>query len=174
MLQLRKKNWLLLSKKKVKIKFIYWTMLGTTNYFTDLLLSLACWLRLERRLRVYNAGLKVDAGQEILTVIMTSCYKNACSYKRHTVVHHAFCFWRFALLFLGLKTHYHESLCIHFTYYCLFLSLIKNFKGPFKATSFSVTACCITEETCNEIILLRLSFNLKHAITIKSSSTMYN
>jgi len=33
-------------------------------------------------------------------------YENVCSY---TVVRHAFCFWRFALLFLGLATHYHES-----------------------------------------------------------------
>jgi len=31
-------------------------------------LSLVCWLRLARRLYVYNAGLKVDISQEILTV----------------------------------------------------------------------------------------------------------
>jgi len=40
---------------------------------------------------------------------MTSYYENVRSCKRHTVVRHAFCFWRFALLFLGLATHYHES-----------------------------------------------------------------
>ena len=28
---------------------------------------------------------------------------------RHTVVRRTFCFWRFALLFLGLATHYRES-----------------------------------------------------------------
>jgi len=31
-----------------------------------------CWLMLARRLCVYNAGLKVDARREILTVVMTS------------------------------------------------------------------------------------------------------
>jgi len=43
-------------------------------------------------------GLKVDAAQEILTMIMKSNDKNVCSCERHTVVHHAFCFGdRFAL-----------------------------------------------------------------------------
>jgi len=32
--------------------------------------------------------------------------ENVRSCKRHTVVHRAFCFWRFTLLFLGLVTHY--------------------------------------------------------------------
>ena len=55
---------------------------------------------LERRLCVYNAGLKVDASREILTVVMMSYYENVYSCKRHTVVRRTFCFWRFALLFL--------------------------------------------------------------------------
>jgi len=39
-------------------------------------------------------GLKVDAAQEILTVIMTSNDETVLSCKRHTVVCRAFCFWR--------------------------------------------------------------------------------
>ena len=64
---------------------------------------------LGRRLCVYSAGLKVDVGQEILTVVMTSYYKNVRSCKRHTVFRRTFCFWRFALLFLGLATYYRKS-----------------------------------------------------------------
>jgi len=64
---------------------------------------------LERRLCIYNAGLKVDASQEILTVVMMSYYKNVRLCKRLTVVRRAFRLWRFALLFLGLATHYRES-----------------------------------------------------------------
>ena len=64
---------------------------------------------LERRLCVYHAGLKVDVSREILTVVMMSYYETVRSCKRHTVVCRAFCFWRFALLFLGLVTHYRES-----------------------------------------------------------------
>ena len=59
--------------------------------------------------RLYNEGLKVDASQEILTVVMKSNYENVRLCKRHTVVCRAFCFWRFTLLFLGLATHYRES-----------------------------------------------------------------
>ena len=64
---------------------------------------------LERRLCVYNVGLKVDTSQEILTAVMRSYYENVSSGKRHTVVRRAFCFWQFALLFLVLATHYRES-----------------------------------------------------------------
>ena len=39
---------------------------------------------LERRLCVYNAGLKVDTSREILTVVMTSYYENVCSCKTHS------------------------------------------------------------------------------------------
>ena len=41
---------------------------------------------LERRLCVYNAGLKVDTSREILTVVMMSYCENVRSCKRHTVV----------------------------------------------------------------------------------------
>jgi len=44
-------------------------MLGMIN---RLLLSLGCWLMLARRFCVFNSGLKVDAAQEIFTVIMMS------------------------------------------------------------------------------------------------------
>jgi len=37
--------------------------------------------------------LKVDASQEILTVVMMSYYENVRLCKRHTVVCPAFCFW---------------------------------------------------------------------------------
>ena len=57
-----------------------------------MLLSLACWLMLERRLCVYNVGLKVDVSREILTVVMMSYYENVCSSKRHTAVCHTFYF----------------------------------------------------------------------------------
>jgi len=49
---------------------------GNNKLLHWLLLSLACWLMLARRLCGYNAGLKVDASQEILTVVMMSYYKN--------------------------------------------------------------------------------------------------
>jgi len=96
-------------RKKAKTKFIYLDDAGNDKLLHWLLLSLACWLMLARRLCVYNADLKIDTSQEILTVVMMSYYENVHSCKRHTVVHHTFCFWRFTLLFLGLATHYRES-----------------------------------------------------------------
>jgi len=63
-----------------------------------------------RRFCILNAGLKVDADREILTVIMMSIDKNVRSCKRHTVVRRAHVlFLAIALPFLGLATHYHES-----------------------------------------------------------------
>jgi len=59
-----------------------------------------------RRFCVFNAGLKVVADREILTVIMTSNDENVHSCKRHTVVRRALVI---ALPFLGLATHYCES-----------------------------------------------------------------
>jgi len=109
MWRLRKENWLLLSKKKVKTKFIYSDDAGNNKLLHWLLSSLACWLMLERRLCVYNAGLKVDTSRKILTVIMASYNENVHSCKRHTVVCRAFCFWRFPFLFLRLATYYCES-----------------------------------------------------------------
>ena len=44
-----------------------------------------------------------------------SYYENVRLCKRHTVVRHAFCFWRFTLLFLDLATHYHESWLVSLT-----------------------------------------------------------
>jgi len=96
-------------KNKAKTKFIYLDDAGNNKLFHWLLLSLAWWLMLERRLCVYNAGLKVDTSQEVLTVIMTSYYKNVRPCKRHIAVCRAFCFWQFALPFLGLVTHYCQS-----------------------------------------------------------------
>ena len=96
-------------RKKMWKKFTYLDDDRNDKLLHWLLLSLVCWLMLERRLCVYNVGLKVDANREILTVIMMSCYKKVHSCKRHTIVRRAFCFWRFALLFLGLSTHYRES-----------------------------------------------------------------
>jgi len=56
-----------------------------------------------KKVFVFNVGLKVDAAQEILTVIMTSNDKTICSCKRHTVVCRAFCFWRLLCPFLALR-----------------------------------------------------------------------
>jgi len=71
---------------------------------------------LERRLCVYNAGfnwgLKVDASREIdcdYDVILRNTFARGRVKGVHTVVRRAFCFLRFALLFLGLMTHYRES-----------------------------------------------------------------
>jgi len=58
---------------------------------------------LVRRFCVFNAGLRVDTVREILTVIMTSYDENVCSCKRHTVVCHAFCFWRSLCPFLASR-----------------------------------------------------------------------
>jgi len=76
-------------------------MLGMKKILNRLLLSLGCWLMLARRFCVYNEGLKVDAAQETLTVIMMSNDENVRSCKRHTVVHRAFCFWRLLCPFLA-------------------------------------------------------------------------
>jgi len=90
-------------RKKVKTKFIDLDHAGNDKLLNRLLLSLECWLMLARRFCVYNAGLKVDAAQEILTVIMTSNDKNVHSCKRHTVIRHAFCFWRSLCPFLASR-----------------------------------------------------------------------
>jgi len=104
MLQLRKENWLLLSKKKkVETKFIDSDHAGNDKLLNQLVLSLGCWLMLARRFCVYNMGLKVDTAREILTVIMTSNDENACSCKRHTVVHCVLCFWRSLCPFLSSR-----------------------------------------------------------------------
>jgi len=58
---------------------------------------------LARRFCVYNAGLKVDAAQEILTVIMTANDESVRSCKRHTVVCRVFCFWRSLYIFLASR-----------------------------------------------------------------------
>jgi len=65
---------------------------GNEKLLNQLLLSLVCWLMLAGRFCVCNAGLKVDAVQEILSVIITSNDKNVRSCKRHTVVRCTFCF----------------------------------------------------------------------------------
>ena len=120
-------------EKKVKTKFIYLDDAGNDKLLLIhwLLLSLACWLMLKKRLCVYNEGLKVDASQEILTMIMTSYYENVRSCKRPTTVHRVFCFWRFTLLFLGLATHYCESWYSH----------CRSLKAH---TTLSYTLCCIS------------------------------
>jgi len=66
-------------------------MLGMTNYLTDCFyLWGQCWQ--EGFTYVYNAGLKVDAAREILTVVMMSNEENICSCKRHRAVRHVFVF----------------------------------------------------------------------------------
>jgi len=85
-------------EKKVKMKFIDLDHAGDDKL---LLLSLGCWLMLERRFCVYNADLKVDSAQEILTVIMMSNDENVRSCKRHTVVRCVFCFWQLLCPFLA-------------------------------------------------------------------------
>jgi len=88
-------------EKKVKTNFINLDHAGNDKLLNQLLLSLGCWLMLVKRFCVYNAGLKVDTAREILTVILTSNDENVCSCKRHTVVHHAFCFWQSLCPFLA-------------------------------------------------------------------------
>jgi len=58
-------------EKKVKMKSDH---ADNDKLLHGLYLSLVCWLMLARRLCVYNAGLRVEASQEILTVVMTSYY----------------------------------------------------------------------------------------------------
>jgi len=65
-------------KKILKRNSSTWTCLND-KLLNRLLLSLGCLLMLARRLCVYNPGLKVDAAQEILTVIMTSNDENVHS-----------------------------------------------------------------------------------------------
>ena len=50
------------------MKLVYLDDAGNDKLLYLLLLSLASWLTLARRLCVNNAGLKVDATQEVLTV----------------------------------------------------------------------------------------------------------
>jgi len=88
-------------RKTVKAKFIDLNHAGNDKLLNRLLLSLGCSLMLARRFYVYNVGLKVDAAREILTVIMMSNDENVRSCKRHTVVRHAFCFWRSLFYFLA-------------------------------------------------------------------------
>jgi len=88
-------------RKKVKTKFIDLYHAGNDKLLNQLLLSLGYWLMLARRYCIYNAGLKVDMAQEILTVIMKSNDENVRSCKRHTVVCHVFCFWRSLFSFLS-------------------------------------------------------------------------
>ena len=78
-------------KRRVKTKFTYLDYAGNEKLPHWLLLSLACWLMLVRRLCVHSVGLKVDMTWEILTVVMTSYFENVRSCKRHTVLS-MFCF----------------------------------------------------------------------------------
>jgi len=97
-------------KEKKTPKFINLDHPGNDKLLNQLLLSLGCWLMLARRFCTYNAGLKVNAAREILTVIMMSNDENVRSCKRHTVVRRVFCFWQsLCLPFLDLATHYRES-----------------------------------------------------------------
>ena len=79
-------------KKKVKTKFVYLDDTGNNKLPHRLLLSLACWLMLARRLCVYNVGLKVKVTQEISTVVMTSYYENfhLCKTQSSSAIHFAF------------------------------------------------------------------------------------
>jgi len=83
--------------KKSKTKFIDLDHAGNDN---QLLLSLGCWLMLARTFFVYNAGLKVDAVQEILTVIMMSNDENVRTHSSSSRV----LFLAIAFPFLGLTT----------------------------------------------------------------------
>jgi len=111
MWRLRKGNRLLplkKRKKKQKRNSSTWTILETTNCFTDcdILVNvgkkIVC---LQCRFKSWHEKRDIDCDYDIIIIT-----KKVCSCKRHTVVHHVFCFCRFALLFLGLITHYHESL----------------------------------------------------------------
>jgi len=78
-----------------------WTMLGMTNYLTD---CFYLWgVNVYKKFCVCNAGLKVDAAREILTVILTSNDENVRLCKRHTVVRRVFCFWRSLFPFLASR-----------------------------------------------------------------------
>ena len=75
-------------KKLVKMKFVYLDDAGNDKLIHWLLLSLACCLMLTKRSCVYNAGLKVDAAQEILTVVMMSNDENVRSCKSPFLMNH--------------------------------------------------------------------------------------
>jgi len=108
MWRLRKENWLLSSKKKkVNTKFIYLDDAGNDK--------LPRWLvNVDKKI----VCLQCRLSWEILTVVMTSYYKNICLCKKHTVVRRGFCFWQFTMLFLCLMTCYHES------WYCYIWTVI--------------------------------------------------
>jgi len=90
-------------QKKVKTKFISLDHAGNDKLLNQLLFSLGSWLMLARRFCVCNVGLKVDAAQEILTVIMTSNDENIRLCKRQAVARRAFCFWRSLCPFLASR-----------------------------------------------------------------------
>jgi len=90
-------------KIEVKTKFINLDHAGNDKLLNQLLLFLGCRIMLARKFCVYNAGLKVDAAQEILTVIMTSNDENVRLCKRHKVVCCTFCFWRSLCPFLASR-----------------------------------------------------------------------
>jgi len=152
---LRKENWLILSKKKSENEIHPFGRCWEWQTTSLIAFILVCWLMLARRLRVYSAGLKVDTSREILTVIMTLYYKNIGSCKRHTVVHRAFCFWRFTLLFLGLATHTvsldlaHTILMYHRDNYGVYTSNGRNTEKssifPDYTTLFTIKVLCVGE-----------------------------
>jgi len=67
-------------------------MLGTTT--TSLIVFIfGVLVNIGKKVVCLQLGLKVDAAQEILTVVMMPYYKNVRLCKTHTVVCHVFCFW---------------------------------------------------------------------------------
>jgi len=97
---------------------------------------------LVRRFCVYNVGLR-----EILTVIMTSNDENVHSCKRHTVIHHAFCFWRSLCPFLALRltTVSLDTLAGHLL---LYPDIVK---GHFKHTILNTGMYSELQSSCNSI-----------------------
>ena len=88
-------------KKKTKVALI--NKDGKDKILNLLLVTLVCCLMMARRLHVCEMDLKLAALWKILLAIMMSFSENVHSSKRLTVV------VAFALCFLGLATHYHES-----------------------------------------------------------------
>jgi len=88
-------------EKKSKNKIHQFGPCWNDKLLNQLLLFLGCWLMLARRFCVYDVGLKVDVVRKILTVIMMSNDENICSFRRHTVVRRAFCFWQSLYSFLA-------------------------------------------------------------------------